>query len=612
MATLRIQVPGAGTKVYHIYKKITSLGKGEEVDVALPDPLLADTHAHIHFDGRDFNIAVVDRDGEIYVNGRRRTKHRLSQEDRIRIGSAELEFSLYDEPVTDDTAARTMAELNSYKRLFEFSQKLMASYDLPTLLDQLLDVVVQVTNADKGFIVLMESGEPVVKVARNLRRETISDAVSHLSDSILAKVVETRKALIVSDALSDAQFKNSLSVMNLKLTSVMCVPLLERGNLIGVIYVGNDNVRQLFDEPALEILTIFASQASLLVRNALLVNELQLDNRSLQERIERMRFGEILGSAPSMQEVFRKVQKVAGTDITVLVTGETGTGKELIAAAIHEKSPRARGPFVKLHCAALAESILESELFGHERGSFTGATTRRDGRFFQANGGTLFLDEIGEISPALQVKLLRFLQEHQFERVGGNDTISVDVRIIAATNRDLRQMIADGRFREDLYYRLNVINIEMPALRDRPSDVPLLAMHFLQKYATENGKAITGFTDETLDRLSSYSWPGNVRELENVIERAVVLGLGPHITGAELPPNLIAAKGAAAIQIPGSTLDAIERHAITKTLEATGGSTSRAAEILGISIRKVQYKLHEYQSAPRSDRDALESSAKGN
>jgi hypothetical protein len=236
MATLRIQVPGAGgMKVYHIYKKITSLGKGEEVDVVLPDPLLADTHAHIHFDGRDFNIAVVDRDSEIYVNGRRRTKHRLSQEDRIRIGSAELEFSLYDEPVTDENAARTMAELNSYKRLFEFAHKLMASYDLPTLLEQLLDVVVQVTNADKGFIVLMESGEPVVKVARNLRRETISDAVSHLSDSILAKVVESRKALIVSDALADAQFRNSLSVMNLKLTSVMCVPLLERGNHIGKI-----------------------------------------------------------------------------------------------------------------------------------------------------------------------------------------------------------------------------------------------------------------------------------------------------------------------------------------------------------------------------------------
>jgi DNA-binding NtrC family response regulator len=296
----------------------------------------------------------------------------------------------------------------------------------------------------------------------------------------------------------------------------------------------------------------------------------------------------------------------------VLVTGESGTGKELIAAAIHERSPRAKGPFVKLHCAALAESILESELFGHERGSFTGATTRRDGRFFQAHGGTLFLDEIGEISPALQVKLLRFLQEHDFERVGGNETIRVDVRVIAATNRDLHQMIADGRFREDLFYRLNVINIEMPTLRDRPSDVPLLAMHFLNKYGADSGKTIAGFSDDALERLTAYPWPGNVRELENVVERAVVLCAGPRITGAELPPNLQSAKGGLAVQIPGSTLDAIERYAITKTLEATGGSTSRAAEILGISIRKVQYKLHEYQSAPRSEREALIADVKGN
>src|SRR6266478_709074 len=271
MATLRMQMPGKGVKVYHIYKKITSLGRSDEADITLPDPLLAESHAHIHFDGRDFNIATTDRDAELYVNGRKRNKHRLTHEDRIRLGFIELEFSLYDEPVTDESAARTMAELNSYKKLLEFSQKLMASYELPTLLDQLLD-------------------------------------------SILARVVKSRKALIISDALSDSEFKNSLSVVNLKLTSVMCVPLLERGNMLGIIYVGNDNVAQLFEEAHLEVLTIFASQASLLIRNALLVNELQLDKRSLEERMERMRFGEILGSSPPMQEVFRKVQKVAATD----------------------------------------------------------------------------------------------------------------------------------------------------------------------------------------------------------------------------------------------------------------------------------------------------------
>jgi two-component system response regulator HydG len=324
---------------------------------------------------------------------------------------------------------------------------------------------------------------------------------------------------------------------------------------------------------------------------------------------EKYSFDNIIGNAPPMQAVFKTVSQIASSRASVLITGESGTGKELIAAAIHERSPRAKGPFVKLHCAALAESLLESELFGHERGSFTGAQSRRDGRFQQAHGGTLFLDEIGEIAPSVQVKLLRFLQEREFERVGGNETISVDVRVIAATNRDLKKMVADGTFREDLFYRLNVINLEMPALRVRPSDVPLLAAHFLRKFAGENGKQIGGFATEALELLSTYAWPGNVRELENVVERAVVMSQGPLITLVDLPQHLVPAKSRAGLQIPGATMDEIERYAITKTLEATGGSTSRAAEILQLSVRKIQYKLHEYESAPKSARPPVASDA---
>jgi DNA-binding NtrC family response regulator len=320
---------------------------------------------------------------------------------------------------------------------------------------------------------------------------------------------------------------------------------------------------------------------------------------------ERYSFQNIIGNAPPMQEIFKTVAQVATARTSVLITGESGTGKELIAAAIHERSPRAKGPFVKLHCAALAETILESELFGHERGSFTGAAGRREGRFSQAHGGTLFLDEIGDISPAVQVKLLRFLQEHEFERVGGNETVKVDVRVIAATNRDLKAEVAAGRFREDLYYRLNVINVEMPALRQRPSDVPLLAMHFLRKFAAENGKTIEAFSDQALARLAAYGWPGNVRELENVVERAVVLCNGPAVSPAELPLHLVPQGTTGGIQIPGTTLEQIERYAITKTLEAAGGSTSKAAEMLGISVRKIQYKLHEYEGAPKSAKEVV-------
>jgi DNA-binding NtrC family response regulator len=315
---------------------------------------------------------------------------------------------------------------------------------------------------------------------------------------------------------------------------------------------------------------------------------------------DRYSFDNIVGSSPEMQRVFKTVAQIAPSRATVLLSGESGTGKELVAAAIHHHSPRQNGPFVKLHCAALAESLLESELFGHERGAYTGADRKREGRFEQANGGTLFLDEIGEISLGTQVKLLRVLQEREFERVGGGQTLHVDVRLIAATNRDLKEMVLAGKFREDLYYRLNVINLTLPSLRQRPSDVPALAMHFLRRYATENGKPVKAIGDAALAQIASYTWPGNVRELENVIERAVVLADGETIEVSHLPPELaVATRRPGAPVVPGATMEELERYAILKTMESVGGSTSRAAEILGISVRKIQYKLQEYNSAPK-------------
>jgi DNA-binding NtrC family response regulator len=296
-----------------------------------------------------------------------------------------------------------------------------------------------------------------------------------------------------------------------------------------------------------------------------------------------------------MEELLALVGQVGPSRASVLITGESGTGKELIAEAIHAASPRAAKPFVRLHCAALVESLLESELFGHERGAFTGAVTRREGRFKQSDGGTLFLDEIGEIPGGTQVKLLRFLQERAFERVGGNETLKVDVRIIAATNRDLTAEVAKGAFREDLYYRLNVVAVELPPLRDRKGDVPALASFFLRRYASENGRAIEGFSDDAVARLSAYAWPGNVRELENVIERAVVLCNESRIEVKHLPATLVPqAEREGTPPIPGSTIQDLEKYAILKTLEACGGSTSKAAMILGVSTRKIQYKLHEY------------------
>ena len=340
----------------------------------------------------------------------------------------------------------------------------------------------------------------------------------------------------------------------------------------------------------------------LVIDRALERVRLRRETHDLRSQLtERYRFDNIVGNSPEMQEVFKAVAQVAPSRATVLLTGESGTGKELVAAAVHHHSPRKDGPFVRLHCAALAETLLESELFGHERGAYTGADRRREGRFEQANAGTLFLDEIGDITPSTQVKLLRVLQERQFERVGGNQTQTVDVRLIAATNRDLKQLVAEGKFREDLYYRLNVINVALPPLRRRKSDVAALAAHFLERFARENSKRVERFSDGALAQIVAYNWPGNVRELENVVERAVVLTEGHTIEQHHLPAELGAADGESSTPtIPGSTMADIERHAILTTLECHGGSTSRAAEVLGISVRKIQYKLHEYGAAPKS------------
>jgi two-component system, NtrC family, response regulator HydG len=314
--------------------------------------------------------------------------------------------------------------------------------------------------------------------------------------------------------------------------------------------------------------------------------------RQLHER-DGVALQGLLGASPIMQKVYRTARQVAGSRTTLLITGESGTGKGELARAVHALGPRAEGPFVALHCAALAESLLESELFGHERGAFTGADKKRLGRFELANGGTLFLDEVGEIPALTQVKLLQVLQERSFVRVGGGKPISVDVRVIAATNRDLAADVRAGRFREDLYYRLNVVHVVMPPLRLRGGDVLVLADHFLRRFAVDAHKSLDGFTDAARAKIAMHPWHGNVRELENAIERAVVLCEARRVDADDLPVDT-APLVRGGVQIPGSSMAELERYAILATLEATGGSTSRTAEILGLSVRKIQYRLHTY------------------
>jgi two-component system, NtrC family, response regulator AtoC len=351
-------------------------------------------------------------------------------------------------------------------------------------------------------------------------------------------------------------------------------------------------------------------EIALLVEKALETTRLRREVRALRATQARpFSIDHIVGNSPAILEVKALLQRVATSPAsTVLLTGESGTGKDLAAKVLHYQSDRATRPFMNITCSALPETILESELFGHERGAFTGALSRRAGRFEIAAGGTIFLDEIGDVPPGMQVKLLRFLQERQFERLGGNQTLTVDVRVIAATHRDLKQLVAEGKFRDDLFYRLNVIEIALPRLRQRAQDIPLLAEFFVRKFAARNQKEVRGVTDAALAGLMAYEWPGNVREMEHAIERAVILSRSEMLDADLFPqlPHAVATpkQTAAGVVVPGSSMDEIEREAILKTLESVGGSTTRAAAILKISPRTIQYKVKSYRSAVGAVRQA--------
>jgi DNA-binding NtrC family response regulator len=335
---------------------------------------------------------------------------------------------------------------------------------------------------------------------------------------------------------------------------------------------------------------------NIIVQRALSNRERRIKSQELEDELLKLRQSEIIiGSNAAMRGVMEALGRVAPTRASILITGESGVGKELVADAIHKMSPRREKPFIKVHCAALAESLLESELFGHEKGAFTGASARRRGKFELANEGTLFLDEIGEIDQNVQIKLLRVLQERKFERVGGEETIDVDIRLIAATNRDLKEEIEKGRFREDLYYRLNVVTIAVPPLRERKEDLHLLINSFLKSFCAENSKEVAGIDAKALAKLNSYDWPGNVRELRNCIESAVVMTKGPVITEADLPPSIHHVGDADWIRVPhGSSMEKAEEIIIRETLAAQNGNKSETARILEIGRKTLHRKIDDY------------------
>lgn len=372
---------------------------------------------------------------------------------------------------------------------------------------------------------------------------------------------------------------------------LICILLTAYGNVETAVEAMRHGAADFLTKP------VNLQELELVLERVLRSRRAEDENRQLKEQLSS-KFGmeNIIGNSPEMQEVFDTVRQVASSRATVLVQGESGTGKELVAKAIHQLSSRQHGAFVPVHCAALSSTLLESELFGHEKGAFTGAAERRKGRFEMADGGTLFLDEIGEIDSSVQVKILRALEERKFERVGGQETVEVDTRLVAATNRDLKQMVADGDFREDLYYRLYVVAITLPPLRTRAGDIPLLLKHFLDEFNRENGREIEGFSPDALDALKRYEWPGNVRELRNVVEQVVVLSRGQKIGVRDLPAHVRGGESGngGVVLSGGGTLEEMEKVAIQQALKACEGNRTRAAEQLGISRRTLHRKISEY------------------
>jgi transcriptional regulator with GAF, ATPase, and Fis domain len=633
MPILKWFPPQGQPRTFVLYKPVSTVGRALGNDVAIPSHGLAETHIQVLFDGRDFNLEEVDKQGEILVNGKKKRRARLVHGDRLTLGDVELAFSIFDEPqkvtrpaiegaapstISDTQLHVTNQQLAGLRKLYEFSEKLMTMKEIDQLLESMLDAVIEVTGAEKGLILLnddaftgqdnrregdapAEGPSPTgqrIRASRNVKREALVEGPAGeraISDSIVKKVIETGRPVIVSDALSDSQFKTSESVLALRLSSVMCAPLVSQGLVQGVLYVGNDRVKGLFDRNQLDVLSIFASQASLILQNALLLNALRADKEKLVAELKDKRFGEIIGACPSMLEVFRKLQKVATTDISVLITGETGTGKELIARELHRRSNRVQGPFVVINCGAIPENLIESELFGHVKGAFTGAIASRPGKFQAANGGTLFLDEIGELPLNLQVKLLRALQERVVFRVGDSKPEKVDIRVVAATNRVLEDEIRGGRFREDLYYRLNVVNIYLPALRVRGDDVLIIAKALLSKHAEELGSHVQGFTPQALAAIKKSPWPGNIRQLENRIKKALVL-CEKSLLG---PDDLDLGKEAETPILPlEKAKEEFQRKYVLEVLERNNGNRTQTARDLGVDPRTIFRYLEREANPP--------------
>jgi transcriptional regulator with GAF, ATPase, and Fis domain len=523
--------------------------------------------------------------------------------ERLSRGLTQWERELLSEP-RSPSRTRTATDLDRIQHLLKANRTVTGTLDLNELLVRVVDAVIQVAGADRGFLMLMrEDGKLHFEVARNRDETTLTPDEFQISWGIAEESAHRRETVWVPDAVGSSLFQDRKSVRELSLRTVVALPILSAGRVLGVLYIDSHSITHEFTPEDISILEGFAAQVALALENARqhealreLKSRLEIENLNLRRALrEEFRYGLLVGRSPKMLHVIELMEKVIPTPVSVLVQGETGTGKELVARAIHMNGPRREKNFVAVNCGALPEPLLESELFGYKKGAFTGAAEDRIGLFEAADGGTLFLDEVGEMPAALQVKLLRVLQDSQIRRVGDTVTRRVDVRIIAATNRDLRAEVDAGRFRQDLFYRLNVVPIALPPLRERGEDVLLLAQHFFEQFAKQQQKKIPGLTADARDLLLRHPWPGNVRELENALARAVALA----DDGAALEPALFGLGPPVTRRWDGQhtlrdTLDAVEAETIREALRMCDSNVSRAARALGVSRQHLHNRMNSH------------------
>jgi len=589
----------------------TTIGRESASAVWLNHASVSRRHCLIRRENGHFKLFDLDSYNGTFINGIPVKEQALAHADQLRIGKIELLFLIEEgEEVTSGHLIRwddfnplteSAKQLRPEALLRKTEQALIDSpehertardlgvvlriarqinrlHHTQELVKEILDAIFEIVPADRGAVVLGRGATDFSSVYGKHRDQ--SSYPVHVSRTVVEHVMTERVAVLTNDIKTSETLKSADSLVAAQITSLMCMPLIVVDRLLGAIYLDTSDPIILFDEAHLQLLAGIAGMAAVSLENARQVEWLEDENSRLRSTlaIEHNMIGE---SAPA-QEVYRFIQRVAPAKSAVLICGESGTGKELAAHAIHANSPRAAQPFVPINCAALPDTLLESELFGHEKGAFTGAVGRKQGKLEVAQGGTVFLDEIGEMPVTMQSRLLRFLQDHKVERLGGTRTIELDVRILAATNRDLEEMIKASTFREDLYHRLNVVKLTIPPLRERKEDIALLASYFTAKYAKECKRSVAGITPEARVLLQSYSWPGNIRELENTIERAVVLGLSDTIGVEDLPRRMLEGEGS---QEPATYDEAVKdakRHIVLNVLAQAKGNYTEAAKALGM------------------------------